>query len=260
VNTAVMTAALRASEQERADRLFDDPLAAAFVAAAGVAEVPLPPGASEFAAVRTRFFDDAARAAARAGIWQVVLLAAGLDARAFRLDWPPGVRLYELDLPETFAVKEPVLAARSAIARCARIVVPADLGGRWGRPLRAAGYDAGAATVWLAEGLLPYFDGPATDRLLAAVTARSAPGSRFAFDYLEHAAADQPAVRATAEAIRRSGAELSTMDSPVERLSGTGWQVEVSRVPALAQRYGRPLPPGTDLAASNTAALVSAAR
>jgi methyltransferase (TIGR00027 family) len=255
-----MTAALRASEQERADRLFDDPLAGAFVAAAGLADVPLPPGASEFAAVRTRFFDDEAVAACAAGVWQVVLLAAGLDARAFRLDWPPGVRLYELDLPETFAVKEPVLAARDAIARCTRIVVPADLTGAWGHPLHAAGYDTGAATLWLAEGLLPYLDGPAGDRLFAAVTARSAPGSRFAFDYLEHSAADQPAVRATVEAIRRTGADLSTMDSPVDRLSGTGWQVRVSRAPALAERYGRPLPPGTDLAASNTMALISAMR
>src|SRR4051812_28295285 len=99
--TAVWVAGLRATEGARAGRLFDDRFAAAFVAAAGnglAAETAsVPAGASEFLAIRTRFYDDQARAACAAGIRQIVLLAAGLDCRAFRLAWPAGVRLSELD-------------------------------------------------------------------------------------------------------------------------------------------------------------------
>jgi methyltransferase (TIGR00027 family) len=257
--TAVMTAALRASETARPDRLFTDPFASAFVAAAREPVVQLPPGASEFAAIRTRFFDDAALAAGQAGIRQVVLLAAGFDTRAYRLDWPAGVRLFELDLPEMFAVKEPVL--HGVPVRCGRTIVAVDLRAEWSDPLRAAGFDAGHPTAWLAEGLLPYLGGAERDRLLATVTAASADGSRFVFDQLGGSADDAAAVRATVDAIRAAGAPLeSTMDSPVDWLARHGWRATVSRVPALGEHYGRPMPEYVDPAAANATALVSAAR
>src|SRR5947208_1787873 len=154
--TALLMAVLRTAEGKRADLLVDDPLAPAFVAAAGGGDTPaaalLPPGASGFLAIRTRFFDDAVLAACAAGVRQVVLLGAGLDARAFRLAWPPGVRLFELDLPELFAFKEPVVAR--ATPKCTRIVVPVDMRADWTGPLTAAGFDGAAPTAWLAEGLL----------------------------------------------------------------------------------------------------------
>jgi methyltransferase (TIGR00027 family) len=259
--TAVMTAALRATETARPDRLFTDPLASAFVAAAREPVVQLPPGASEFAAIRTRFFDDEALAAGAAGIRQVVLLAAGFDTRAFRLPWPAGVRLFELDLPETFAVKEPVLRDGGAVPRAVRTVVPVDLRADWSGALDAAGFVATEPTGWLAEGLLPYLDGADRDRLLALVTAGSADGSRFAFDQLGGEADHTAGVRATVGAIRAAGAPVgSTMDSPVDWLAGHGWRAAVSRIPALGEFYRRPLPEYVDLAASNATALVSARR
>src|SRR5205823_2732807 len=124
--------------------LFTDRLAPAFVAAAGGAApdaTAVPPGASEFLAIRTRFYDDYLLDACAAGAHQIVLLAAGLDSRAFRLDWPPGVRLFELDLPELFRFKESVLAARGVVANCERVTIGVDLRAGWATPLAAAGFD-----------------------------------------------------------------------------------------------------------------------
>jgi methyltransferase (TIGR00027 family) len=265
--TALLVAELRAEESARADRLFDDPLAAAFVttAAASGASIPpeavLPPGAVDFAAIRTRFFDEQALAMTGAGIRQVVLLAAGLDGRAFRLAWPDGVRLFELDLPELFAFKEPVVAASGATARCGRAVVPVDLRGDWTPALVAAGLRPSEATGWLAEGLLPYLTTTESDRLLAAVTGRSAPGSRLVFDHFGSAASDRPAMRATAAAVRRLGAAFaSTVDTPEEWLAEHGWRAGIFGIPALGERYGRALPPDVDMPAVNATALTSAVR
>jgi len=265
LRTAVWMADLRVGEPARPGSLFDDPLAEKFVAAAppgaGDAQAAFPPGTSDFLAVRVRFFDDRARAAGAAGIRQVVLLAAGLDARAFRLDWPPGLRLYELDLPEVFAFKEPVLASAGAAPRCERVVIPVDLRADWPADLLAAGFDPAAATCWLAEGLLAYLDQAGVDRLAASATGLSAPGSRLAFDQLDGTATDRPAMRTVTETVEAVGARLaSTMADPVGWLARYGWRATVSRVPALAESYGRPLPADLDLTASNAIGLVDATR
>src|SRR5256885_6604207 len=212
--TAVLMAALRAEEGGRADRLVDDQLAPAFVSAAAVGggDIPtaavLPPGASAFLAIRTRFFDDAVLAACATGVRQVVLLGAGLDARAFRLDWPPGVRLFEVDLPELFAFKEPVVASAGAVPRAGRIVVPVDMRKDWTGPLTAAGFDGAVPTGWLAEGLLPYLNGAESDRFRSDVTGLSAPGSHLLFDHLHGIASDRPAMQATSTAIRQTAGEI----------------------------------------------------
>ncbi len=190
-----------------------------------------------------------------------MLLAAGLDCRAFRLDWPGGVRMFEVDLPEMFAFKEPVLSSLGAVARCGRVVVAGDLRGQWVDPLTAAGFDPGAATGWLAEGLLPYLPRADSDRLLASVTGLSAPGSRLVFDYIEATAADRPAMRATSDAVRQMGAQLMpTVHSPADRLAEHGWHARLLRVPALGERYGRPLPAEVDMVASNATVLITAGR
>ena len=260
--TALLMAVLRAEEGRRADLLVDDPLAPAFVAAAGgdtPAATLLPSGASRFLAIRTRFFDDAVLAACAAGVRQVVLLGAGLDARAFRLAWPPGVRLFELDLPELFAFKEPVVAGTAP--RCARTVVPVDMRDDWTGPLTAAGFDGAAPTAWLAEGLLPYLDRPGNDRLRTEMTALSAPGSHLAFDHLHSVASDRPAIRDASTAIRRtSGAVLSTMDSPGTWLAGYGWRARTVGIPEVAAGYGRPLPSGGDAVAAQVMILTTATR
>lgn len=262
--TAVWVAGMRAAESARADRLFTDPFAGEFVSAsgaAGAAQAAVPHGANEFMAIRTRFFDDQIRAACSAKISQIVVLAAGLDCRAFRLDWPDGMQLFELDLPEMFAFKEPVLASVGAAARCVRAVVAVDLRGQWADALTAAGFDPGAATGWLAEGLLPYLQPADGDRLLATVTELSAPGSHAVFDHLEATASGQPVVRQASDTVRQMGAQLiPTVDSPADWLAGHGWETGVFRVPALGLEYGRPLPSDMDVVATNAPMLISARR
>jgi len=263
--TAVWVAGMRASESGRADRLFDDPFAAVFISAAGSGVAPeaaaMPPGTSEFLAIRTRFFADPERTACTAGIRQVVVLAAGLDCRAFRLDWPDDVQLFELDLPELFAFKEPVLTSVGAVARCVRVLVAVDLRGQWAGALTTAGFDPDAATGWLAEGLLPYLEPAHRDQLLATATQLSAPGSQLAFDYIEATAVDRPAMQATSETVRRMGAQLiPTVDSPADWLATHGWAASFSRVPAIGEHYGRPLPADVDMVASNATVLTTATR
>lgn len=187
--------AVRAAESRRADRLFDDPYAEAFLAAApGAFDVEQAAAAgagamaawgaafSSHAVTRTRFFDDYLLTATAGGIRQVVLLAAGLDTRAFRLPWPDGVRLYELDLPDVLAFKERVLAERAAVAACERTAIAVDLCTNWAIPLRRAGLAPAEATAWLAEGLLIYLSESEAVTLLNQVGALSAAGSRVAFE------------------------------------------------------------------------------
>jgi methyltransferase (TIGR00027 family) len=261
--TALWVAMMRAAEGDRSDRLFDDRFAGLFVAAvrSGSGGAAVPPGASEFLAIRTRFYDDYLLGACAAGVRQVVMLAAGLDSRAFRLDWPGGVRLFELDLPEVFGFKDAVLAEHGAVAGCVRVPVPVDLREDWAAPLGAAGFDRAVPTAWLVEGLLLYLSMADNDRLMATVTALSSPGSRLAFDHMDDSANNRAVVRETAAAVRKMGVEfMSTLDDPVGWLAGYGWRATVARIPALGLSYGRPLPEHVDLAASNATVVCTGTR
>ncbi|WP_410573546.1 SAM-dependent methyltransferase [Amycolatopsis sp. cmx-4-61] len=247
--TAVGVAALRAYESRRPDRLFDDPYAAAFHAA-GSSLLPIAPGETprgglgalfaEQVAIRTRFYDDYLLGA---GCPQVVVLAAGLDARAFRLAWPPGVRLFELDLPEVLAFKDEVLAGQDAVPSCERVVVPADLRGDWAGALRAAGFDPGVPTAWLAEGLLVYLSREDAEELLSTVTRLSAPGSRVSFEHRSAETRDGLLARAKAT----PGAERVTRlwlgglggEAP-DWLRRHGWAPTVVSHAELAVKYDRP--------------------
>jgi methyltransferase (TIGR00027 family) len=251
-------AEMRAVESAREDRLFNDPLAQIFASMTDEPPTPMMrlPGSAEFLAIRTRFFDDQVRAM-RAR--QVVFLAAGLDCRAFRLDWPAGTRVFEVDLPGVFAFKEPVL--EGAVPRCERVVVHADLRGDWPSALTAAGFDASVATGWVAEGLLAYLTPDDATLLFTTITTLSARGSVLAYDQMDASANDRHAVRAVDDTIRNLGGRLTTTkDDPVADLAALGWAATVSRVPALGETYGRPLPEAADPVASNATMLVSAAR
>lgn len=253
--TALWVASMRAAEAARPDRLHDDPLAAAVVAAADSIP-PSPPGAVEFMAVRTRFYDNFLLGSA---VSQVVVLAAGLDARAFRLEWPAGVRLFELDLPELLDFKEELVVAEGLAPACSRVVVPVDLRGDWVSALAGAGFDSGLPTAWIAEGLLQYLSEEDKKLLLDTVHAQSAPGSRFAFDHMDTSADDREVVVEALDRIRSMGAEfVATVDDPAGWLTARGWTVTTDRVPALAVAYGRPLPDFMDPAAANATALCAA--
>jgi methyltransferase (TIGR00027 family) len=183
--TAHWTAAARARETAREDRLFDDPYAAALAGEIGwrvlEASELASGGENPYLPVRTRWFDAVVLAQADR-LDQIVLLGAGFDARAFRLSLPRSTRWFELDLPEVFADKEPALASLAAEPACDRLVVASSLTGRWSEDLVAAGFDIARPTLWLAEGLFVYFDAATVARLLDDATLLSQQGSVFAAD------------------------------------------------------------------------------
>jgi methyltransferase (TIGR00027 family) len=251
--TAIGMARIRANESRRPDRLFDDPLARAFVDAAP----ELPPeerggrgvlgslGALLYfqGVIRTRFYDEYLTAAAAGGCRQVILLAAGLDTRAFRLDWPDDLRLFELDLPEVLGFKQGVLADRHAVPRCQRSVVAADLRGDWPERLVAAGFQPERPAAWLAEGLLIYLTAAEVAELFGAVGRLSAPGSQLAFEQ----GAGAEALRAKASTIP-SMQEVATLwkgglgADTADWLASHGWRVRTQDRAPLAAAWGRPVP------------------
>jgi methyltransferase (TIGR00027 family) len=133
-----------------------------------------------YQAVRTHFFDGFFSAAAAAGIRQIVILASGLDSRAYRLQWPAGTTVYELDQPKVLEYKAATLDQHGAAPGATRREVPIDLRVDWPKALRDAGFDASLPTAWLAEGLLMYLPADAQNRLFERVTELSAVGSRIA--------------------------------------------------------------------------------
>ncbi|HKR52670.1 MAG TPA: SAM-dependent methyltransferase [Pseudonocardiaceae bacterium] len=257
--TAIEVAAVRAQESLRPDRLFDDPLAAWFLEAAGRPlpstdieefERTVPPDwltAVRWVPIRTRFLDEFAQAAVAAGGQQVVLLGAGLDTRAFRLDWPLGCRVFEVDLPGMVEFKERVLASAGAVPACERIVVPADLIADWPVPLTAAGLDPSVATVWIAEGVLMYLSTEQNEQLLSRVGELSAPGSGLAMTTLSQQRLDQARDRLDRTGPDQvPGAEVMRMwqsgtpADPVSWLTGYGWLAELFDPAERAATYGRP--------------------
>lgn len=136
----------------------------------------------DYQAVRTHFFDEYFTEAAAAGIRQVVLLAAGLDSRAYRLDWPAGVIVYEIDLPKVLDYKTETLAGHGAAPKADRRPVPVDLRDDWPQALRDNGFDVNKPTAWLAEGLLPFLPATAQEAMFASIDALSGPGSRVAVE------------------------------------------------------------------------------
>ena len=231
--------------------MFDDPYAAAFAAAAGPPSGGEHPDDTEPASpqrqalafqviIRTRYYDEYLRAAVDAGCRQVVLLAAGLDTRAFRLSWPDGTTVFEADLPDLLEVKEQVLADTGARPQSQRVVVAVDLRADWLSALTAAGFDQSQPTAWLVEGLLVYLETDDARALLHTVTDASAAGSRLAFERGAHVrdpAADDRAADDTAAvtSLWRGGVG----DDIEQWLTEQGWTVTVDNLGDVAAAYGR---------------------
>ena len=244
--TSLGVARARAWESRRPDGLFDDPYAKAFVAASPPASAPARPGGSRarlafHVIIRTRFYDDYLLGACEAGCRQVVLLAAGLDTRAYRLPWPDGVRLYELDLPEVLSFKDEVLTGENAVARCSRTTLPVDLREDWPDRLVEAGLDPSRPTAWLIEGLLVYLTADEAARLLTRVGDLSAPGSRVSFERNNAAAViaeqDRTGIEEYAD-LWKGGLGPDTAGW----LADHGWRTENHELTTVAAAYDRPLP------------------
>ncbi|MFE5078216.1 class I SAM-dependent methyltransferase [Streptomyces halstedii] len=272
--TALMVAAARAIETHRHDSLAQDAFAEHFVRAAPasahwpvrIQQVPdgdANPLWGRFAryfGLRTRVLDDfLLRAAHAGGARQVVLLGAGLDSRAFRLDWPPGCAVFEIDREGVLAFKHQVLGGLSATPKAARVPIPIDLRADWADALTDAGFDPGAPSVWLAEGLLFYLPVTAETYLIHTVDRLSAGGSALAYevklekDLMEYR--DSSLYTSTRHHI---GIDLLTLfdgeprpDSAGE-LSGKGWSTSVHTPFEFTRRHGRgPLPEENDALAGN---------
>jgi len=206
--------------------------------------------------VRTHFFDTYFADAVATGIRQVVILAAGLDSRAYRLDWPAGTTVYEIDQPQVVGYKTATLESAGAAPKATRRTVPMDLREDWPAALAGAGFDRTRPTAWLAEGLLPYLPAEAQDRLFAMLTELSAPGSQVAVEAFSLGTGD-PERRRAARRVRfermreRLGLDInvetltyqeSDRADAAEWLTAHGWQVSaVSNADEMA-RLGRPIP------------------
>jgi methyltransferase (TIGR00027 family) len=260
--TALGVAASRAVESSRADRLIDDPYAAAFVRAANL---PLPLSlvwpddaaavsdqdavvihGSVYTGLRSRFFDDFLLAAAADGIAQVVIVAAGLDTRAYRLDWPAGLRIFEIDQPKVLDFKDSVLREGGANPSCDRRVVGVDLRADWPGALLTAGYLPDRPAAWLVEGLLPYLPAAAEEHLFQTITALSAPGSRLSVEHVVDLTG--MLARGAYDSIREhTNVDMTSLMNSEPRpdalhwLRHHGWDASQEPATSAAERYDRVL-------------------
>jgi methyltransferase (TIGR00027 family) len=270
--TATMVAAARAIATTADDALINDPFAEPLVRAVGVdfftklasgelrAEDIDVDGASvgmarmtDNMAVRTKFFDEFFTDSAEAGIRQAVILASGLDSRAYRLAWPAGTTVYEIDQPQVIEFKTKTLADFGAEPTADRRTVAVDLRFDWPTALIAAGFDPSQPTAWSAEGLLGYLPPGAQDKLLDTITELSAVGSRVAvestpgIDPADHEKAIER-MQDAAQQWRNHGFELDFAEliymgdrnEASKYLSDHGWQISSQSVKELLSENGLP--------------------
>ncbi len=247
-STARWIAAVRAHESRRDDPLVHDRWAAALAGVEGEAWIARRAESAtvQIIAIRARFFDDfLERATADQGVRQVVLLAAGLDTRAFRLAWPPGTRVFELDRPEVLVEKEQVMRAAGARPACERRVIAADLTLAWNEALIENGFRRSQPSCWLIEGFLFYLTNEAGLEVLDRVGVLAAPGSWLGFDVPNAATLTHSLTRAWIEMQAAQGAPfLGTMEDPREVLAARGWTANLVQAGDREANYGRwPYPP-----------------
>ena len=267
--TATMVAAGRAMATRDARALINDPFAEPLVRAVGLdffvkmidgdLDLALLPNSSpermqaisDGMGLRTKYFDNYLVAAVASGVRQVVILASGLDARAYRLGWPADTVVYEIDQPQVIEFKTRTLADLGAEPTATRRTVAIDLRGDWPAALQAAGLDAGAPTAWLAEGLLIYLPPEAQDRLFDNITALSVPGSTVATEYVPGIIDfDADRAREMSASMREQGVDIDMpslvytgqRNHVVDYLRGKSWDVTDTTRTDLFLSNGRPLP------------------
>jgi methyltransferase (TIGR00027 family) len=273
--TATAVAARRALASKGPNPLIDDPFAEPLVNAVGVdafirmmnGEIDLaeddpaftPQRLSEGMAVRTRFFDAFFLDAAEAGVRQGVILASGLDTRAYRLPWPAATVLYEIDQPQVIEFKTRTLADLGAEPTADRRAVGIDLRDDWPAALRDSGFDQSRPTAWIAEGLLGYLPPDAQDRLFDNITSLSATGSRVGTGYvpdIRDRVEKDKRHREVSERWRRMGLNLNWSELVYEGerndaatyLFDRGWQTTVRSTPELYAENGFEFPDSPSIA------------
>ena len=279
--TATMVAAQRVLSHR--EQLIDDPYAEPLVRAVGVSFMnqlldgeisfeDIDPRftvrrAAEGMAVRTRFFDQMFTDAARHGVRQAVILAAGLDARAYRLPWLDGTVVFEVDQPEVIQFKTQTLAGLGAAPKATRKVVAVDLREDWPKALLDNGFDPKQPTAWSAEGLLIYLPSDAQDKLFDNITALSAPGSRLATERVPDVdafAAARP--KEIADKMKELGSDIEFDDlvykgartNVIDYLAEHGWTVSVQSAQEAQEANGFEWPDDPTTAAFGQLSYVSA--
>lgn len=264
--TATAVAASRAAASQGPDALLDDPWAEPLVRAVGMdAFVRMVDGElageddpllnrrsmNEQMAVRTRFFDDFFTTAGASGIRQAVILASGLDTRAYRLPWQPGTKVFEIDQPEVIEFKTTTLAGLGAEPTAQRHTVAIDLREDWPAALKKAGFDPSQPTAWSAEGLLVYLPPEAQDRLFDNVTELSAPGSQVATEHMDMDGLPRDwAEKLTERSKRIRGVNINLADlfytgernTAADYLTHQGWHTQVVTTAAAYEANGFVLP------------------
>lgn len=263
--TALLVAGWRAVHAVSPKPLVRDEYAKVFIEATHdpyLTGVLAKPGTSEdetafprLYGVQTRFFDDFFNDAGRAGIRQAVIVAAGLDSRAYRLDWPYGTTVFEVDLPKVLEFKARVLGEHGATPKARRSEVAADLRTDWPTPLQAAGFDPHSPSAWSVEGVLPYLTDEAQTTLFTRIGELCAPGSRIAIGALGSRLDREQlgALETTHPGVNMSGdVDFSALTyepktDPAEWLAAHGWAVEpVRNTLQLQAGYGM-TPPDVDV-------------
>jgi methyltransferase (TIGR00027 family) len=266
--TATMVASGRARASRAENALIEDRFAEPLVRAVGIdfftrwaigeldsVEIDVP-GApwgmqrmTDIQAARTRYIDAFFADATAAGIRQVVILASGLDARGYRMAWPAGMTVFEIDQPQVIEFKTATMAELGAEPTADMRAVPIDLRHDWSSALRKAGFDTERPAAWAAEGLLGFLPADAQDRLLDSVTALSADGSRLVAEVFLNSSANQQALNAAIHKWREHGldVELDNLGFPGERndvatyLEDRGWRAVRTQLNELLADNGLPL-------------------
>jgi methyltransferase (TIGR00027 family) len=209
---------------------------------------------SGYAASRTKWFDEFFIAAGAGGIEQAVILAAGLDARAWRLPWNDGSVVYEIDQPKVLAFKTDTLRAHGAQPAARYVPVPVDLRHDWPNALREAGFDPSEPTAWAAEGLLPYLPADGQDLLFERITDLSAQGSRVAVEAFGAGFFDPEYLASRRERVRQLREQAGVPDDApdvadlwfieertevTDWFCGHGWEVSAIDAVDLMSRFNR---------------------
>ncbi|MGC7102733.1 SAM-dependent methyltransferase [Amycolatopsis lurida] len=245
--TARWTAAERARESARPDRLFEDPLAEVLAGEQGRALATAMAGNEEGEnpgfAIRTRFYDDAITDSVnvRHAVAQVVSVAAGMDTRAYRLALPRELAWYELDRPDLLMLKDQILTEAGAIARCVRHPIGVDLADDWAGPLTAAGFDPTRPALWLVEGLIFYLDPATVHRLLDDITRLTSPRSEMLIDTIGQSLLDSPQTQPFRDRLAEAGTswQFGTDQPESELLNPRGWRAQVWLYAEIGSRLGR---------------------
>jgi methyltransferase (TIGR00027 family) len=275
--TALGVAWSRAQESTSDSPLFTDQYAQLFVDAAMERGWQLPPAymverirsISGYAASRTKWFDEFFIAAGANGIEQAVILAAGLDSRAWRLPWVDASMVYEIDQPKVLAFKAETLRARDAEPAATYVQVPVDLRQDWPKALREARFDASEPTAWAAEGLLPYLPAEGQDLLFERIHELSSPNSRVAVEAFGAGFFDSDYLASRREQLRKLREEAGAGDDEnvfdvehlwfiedrtdvADWLTEHDWEVTTIEALDLMDRYGRCGPDRTQAVAPRT--------